>query len=93
MYFCRIAYIYPDFLTALVGSFTDGFLDEARPTTLKTVIDERGMKIPIFNKCQDQIYKRDISDYDHVTYDPLLRDPYESKMVDIRTSAVEGIYL
>ena len=90
--FYRIAYIYPDFRTALVGSFVDGFLEEARPTTLRTVIDDRGMKIPIFNECQDKVYKRDISDYDHVTYDPLLRDPYETKMVDVRQSAVEGTF-
>ena len=51
------------------------------------------MKIPIFNECQDKVYRRDISDYDHVTYDPLLRDPYETKMVDVRQSAVEGTTL
>ena len=53
-----------DFKTALVGSFQDGVLEAAKATTLKTVIDDRGMKIPIFNGHDTEdgpIYKRDVS--------------------------------
>ena len=53
-----------DFKTALVGSFQDGVLEAAKATTLKTVIDDRGMRIPIFNGHDTEdgpIFKRDVS--------------------------------
>ena len=57
----RVSYLYPDFKTALIGSFEDGFLEAAKATTLKTVIDDRGMKIPIFNEPLGPTYKREVS--------------------------------
>merc|ERR1711953_186597 len=90
----RIAYLYPDFKTALLGSFQDGVLEAAKATTLKTVIDDRGMKIPVFNSHDNEdacpIYKREVSSYDHVTFEPKLRDPYESSWVKVQPSSVEG---
>ena len=54
-----------DFKTALLGSFQDGVLEAAKATTLKTVIDDRGMKIPVFNSHDNEdacpIYKREVS--------------------------------
>ena len=46
----RIAYLYPDLRTAIVGNFTDGILDFGRVAYLKTVIDDRGIKVPIFTE-------------------------------------------
>lgn len=86
----RIAYIYPDFKTAFVGSFEDSFLESVQAAHLKTVVDDRGMKIPIFTEPTGPPYKREISDYDHVTQEPLLPDPYESVMVKVLSSQVEG---
>ena len=54
-----------DFKTALLGSFQDGVLEAAKATTSKTVIDDRGMKIPVFNSHDNEdacpIYKREVS--------------------------------
>ena len=44
----RIAYLYPDFKTALMGSFVEGVMETARETELKNVIDDSGIKVPIF---------------------------------------------
>ena len=44
----RIAYLYPDFKTALMGSFVEGVMETARETELKNVIDDNGIKVPIF---------------------------------------------
>ncbi len=41
----RIAYLYPDFKTAFVGSFEKGILESAQVAFLKTVVDDRGMKV------------------------------------------------
>jgi hypothetical protein len=46
----RIAYLYPDLRTAIVGNFSDGILESGRVAYLKTVIDDRGIKVPIFTE-------------------------------------------
>ncbi len=46
----RVAYLYPDFRTALVGSFSEGILERAQAAELKTVIEDRGVKVPIFTE-------------------------------------------
>ena len=51
----RVAYLYPDFKTALVGSFVEGVLESAQETELKTVIDTNGIKVPIFNEPKGNI--------------------------------------
>ncbi len=86
----RIAYIYTDFTTALVGNFTDGYLDFAQEASLKTVIDdeERGVKVPIFTEPDGRLYKRELATFDFLTSDPLLPDPYENKMVEVKASKV-----
>jgi len=86
----RIAYLYPDYITALVGSFEKGQMESARPTTLKTVVDDRGLKIPIFAEPTGPSYIREISNYTHVTSNPTYPDPYESRIVQVRFSNVEG---
>lgn len=86
----RVAYLYPDFKTAFIGSFEDGTLESVQAVTLKSVIDDRGVKIPIFTEAKGPLYKREVSDFDHVTNEPLLPDPYESTYVVVKKSAVEG---
>ena len=41
----RVAYLYPDYRTALVGSFSDGIMERAQAAELKTVIDDKGIKV------------------------------------------------
>ena len=88
----RIAYLYPDFKTALVGTFVDGVLEEAKATTLKTVVDDRGIKIPIFNEAVGPTYCREISNYTFVTNYPMLPDPYENKIVKVCQSRIDGAH-
>jgi histone-lysine N-methyltransferase SETD7 len=52
----RIAYLYPDFKTALVGSFVDGVMEYAHEAELKTTIDDRGIKVPIFTEPKGEEY-------------------------------------
>ena len=46
----RVAYMYPDFKTALVGSFVNGVMDYAQEAELKDVIEDNGIKVPIFTE-------------------------------------------
>ena len=60
------------------------------------MIDDRGMKVPIFTEPDGPLYIREIANYDFVTSHPLLPDPYESATVECRASKVphagEGLF-
>ena len=86
----RIAYIYPDFRTAYIGQFEDGILESAKATILKTVVDQNGIKIPIFDEPDGPSFNREVSNFDFVTNSPQLADPYESRIVKVSKSQVEG---
>ncbi|XP_023349009.1 histone-lysine N-methyltransferase SETD7 [Eurytemora carolleeae] len=87
----NIAYIYPDFKTALVGNFRDGVLEFGQVSSVKKVTtDNLGIKVPQFIEPEGRLYRREISTYDFVTSTPTLPDPYESKMVEVRKSRVPG---
>lgn len=86
----RVAYLYPDFRTALVGHFEDGLMKAAQVATLKTTIDDFGIKVPIFTEPKGDIYRRELATFDMVTSEPKLPDPYESRMVRVATSKVDG---
>ena len=86
----RIAYLYPDFRTALVGTFSDGIMEFAQAATLKAVIDDRGVKVPLFSEPEGMIIKREVATYDFMGSNPLLRDPYETRICEARRSHVEG---
>ena len=92
----RIAYLYPDFQTALVGHFENGVMKAAQVATLKTTIEDLGVKVPIFTEPKGPFYKRELATFDLVTSEPLLPDPYESRMVKVATSKVpfanEGLF-
>ena len=88
----RIAYLYPDFKTAFIGSFEDGYLEAVQAVQLKSTIVDRGVKIPLFTEPKGPMYKREVSGFDHVTNEPLLPDPYESTTVCIKQSKVEGAH-
>ena len=68
--------------------YSNGILDFAQVAHLKAVIDDKGIKIPLFTEPDGRLYKREIATYDHVTSDPLLPDPYESRMVECKHSRV-----
>lgn len=41
----RLAYLYPDFRTALVGTFNEGYMEFGQVACLKAVVDDRGVKV------------------------------------------------
>ena len=74
----------------MVGHFEDGLMRAAQVATLKTLIDDGGVKVPIFTEPQGPYYKRELATYDHVTSDPLLPDPYEARLIKVAASKVPG---
>jgi len=87
----KIAYVYPDFKTALVGTFQEGELVSAQEAELTgSLMDYGCIQVPIFSDPKGGSYTREISTFDFVTSTPMLRDPYESRMVEVRQSRVPG---
>ena len=68
-------------------------LDFAQVAHLKSVIDDKGIKIPLFTEPDGRLYKREVATYDHVTSDPLLPDPYESRIVECKRSRVRTLVI
>ncbi len=55
------------------------------------MIDDRGIKVPIFSEpVTPDIYRREISTTTFFSSNPKLRDPYESRTVQVRSSCVAG---
>ena len=55
----NIAYIYPDYKTALRGRFEDGVLVEAQEAeVIGAEEDEAGIMVPIFSKCAGEMHFR-----------------------------------
>ena len=63
----RLAYIYPDYETALVGVFKDGVMVQGQEATITGVVDDdAGVKIPIFSKPGGHLHVRQIGSYNHI---------------------------
>ena len=50
-------FCFADFRTALVGHFEDGLMKAAQVASLKTIIDDGGIKVPIFTEPRGPYYK------------------------------------
>ena len=86
-----IAYIYPDFRTALVGDFVAGVLSCGQHCSLIGATVESGcLMAPVFSEKKGQIFKREISTDIFVTLSPTLQDPYETNTIKVRASKVPG---
>jgi len=86
-----ISYLFPNIETAFVGQFVDGVLKEARVSKICDVILDYGcIKVPKFAEPTGPMYQRELSTSEFVTNSPLLKDPYEEKMVFVKQSLVEG---
>lgn len=86
----EIVFLYPDLKTGLMGHFEDGQLTKAQAVELQCVIEENKLLLPLFSEPEGPIYRRELSDFDRVTSQPLLPDPYENVMVESRPSNVPG---
>ena len=54
-----IAFIYPDYATALVGQFIDGVLEKAQEAAIIDIcVDKAGIKTPIFSEPTGNVNKR-----------------------------------
>ena len=81
-----IAYIYPDFRTAIRGQFVDGEMISGRECRVISgvISDDGSFIIPVFSDfVNDVIYKHDPASHLVISSDPLLRDPWEVTMVEV----------
>merc|ERR1719150_1815621 len=86
-----IAYIYPDLSTALIGTFHQGEFVRGVAAVVTGVGEQYGcVKVPQFRVTSSTQYTRELSTLTFVTSSPLLPDPYEARMVEVRQSEVEG---
>jgi len=85
-----IAFIYPDLETALVGKFEKGILVSAKPARVLSTELKNGVLIPTFHITSEKIYQRWISTSQDIACPPHLSDPYESSLVQVKQSEIEG---
>lgn len=93
----EVVYIYPDFKTGLMGFFREGQLKSAQTVRLECVLNENNIFVPLFTDPEGPMFKKEVSDTENMTSDPLLSDPYEDEMVEVRQSSVpfanEGLFM
>ena len=88
----QIAYIYPDFRTAIRGEYEAGVLVTGRLTRVMSSVDTgAGVIIPVFGDHidPDLVYHHDPASHVTISKWPLLRDPWEDSMVEVRQSKME----
>lgn len=86
-------YLYPDMDTALVGRFVNTVMESARPAKVTGLRVERNMlrvNFKLLHFGYDISYKFAPILPNSVIEDPLLRDLYEDKQVEVRRSSMTG---
>eukprot|EP00094_Tigriopus_californicus_P006204 TCALIF_05970-PA protein Name:"Similar to setd7 Histone-lysine N-methyltransferase SETD7 (Halocynthia roretzi)" AED:0.01 eAED:0.01 QI:153/1/0.8/1/1/1/5/0/491 len=85
----RISFVYPDFNTTIQGSFKKGVMLLTQEVIMKGLSTTKtGLKVLQTSEPFGVPYKRDVSTGTFLSSDPLLRDPFESKMVTVGTSSI-----
>eukprot|EP00095_Tigriopus_kingsejongensis_P001779 maker-scaffold339_size202159-snap-gene-1.24 protein:Tk01779 transcript:maker-scaffold339_size202159-snap-gene-1.24-mRNA-1 annotation:"hypothetical protein TRIADDRAFT_26073" len=85
----RISFIYPDFNTTIQGSFRRGVMLLCREVLLRGIrFNEFGVMEMQTSEPFGPDFRRDVSTYDTMSMDPMLRDPYEAKMVTVQQSLI-----
>lgn len=91
-----IAYIYPDMKMAIKGKFDNGVLVAGQQCELIGCYEETGIFIAVFSQCHGQTYQYEKPSIRNIALNPLLRDPYESKICEVSESKLpqggEGLY-
>ena len=86
-------YLYPDYSTALMGSWTSGRMMEARQATLVNIRLARGelelVVRPTPGK-EDLLYREDISTSTIISSQPHLTDPLEERTEYVAQSGIEN---
>ena len=88
----KIAFIYPDFRTAIRGEYELGVLVTGHLCqVLSSVQMEAGVIIPVFGDTidPDLAYHHDPASHVTISKWPLVRDPWEDSMVEVRQSKME----
>ena len=88
-----IAFLYPDLSTALVGEWRDGQLVAGCSARLTGLQEVHGVLVPSFtisDSSSDNHYERWISTDLRMLCPPHRQDPYESTLVRVAKSEVEG---
>lgn len=81
-----MAFIYPDFKTALRGEFKDGKAVKARMCTLIGSKFEKGMCVPIFTKGQGEAYEFEEPSRKSLGKNPMVPEPWENTLVYVKAS-------
>ena len=87
-----IAFIYPDFRTAIRGKYERGVLVSGRLCrVLSSAEREARVIIPMFGDPEepDLTYHHDPASHVSISKWPLVRDPWEDSMVEVRPSRME----
>ena len=87
----RIAYIYPDLETALIGQFENGMMISGQETRITDVTMDGSVLIPTFVKTTKTAprVKFSKSTKAFIGDQPLISDPYESKHVSCSRSSLD----
>merc|ERR1719458_2095804 len=83
-----VAFIYPDFKTALLGSFNSGEMVAAREVTVAGYDEESDSLIFEPPKHPSTIFTYDPAEGDNMSSEPMLKDPYESRLAEIGQSTI-----
>ena len=91
-----IAYIYPDFKTAIKGNFHNEKLVSGQMCEVIGSILEHGIRIPIFSQPSGSTYTYEEPSRKVIAKNPMIPDPWESEMVYVKESLLpqggEGLF-
>lgn len=93
-------FIYPDMKTAFRGSFdSKGRMINAKQVDIvaQREVEFGGLKELDFSKTFGPVFKSDVSTSNHLSSEPMLRDPYEVKTVTVKSSSLpkagDGVFV
>ena len=90
----NIAFLYPDLSTAIVGEWHDGHLVSGKSGRLTSLVEVQGVLVPGFTLDEESKegnnFERWISTDKRMLCPPHQMDPYESTLVRVAKSEVEG---
>ena len=86
-----MAFIYPDFATALLGSFNSGEMVATKEVSVAGY-DEGSDSLSFGPSTNPStIFTYDPSEGDIMSSEPMLKDPYESRLAEIRQSTISKV--
>lgn len=87
----QIAFLYPDYSTALFGTFHNGEMIKARPARISRIVIKDGVMCPTFDVVSsDREYSYLPSTRDEIRLPHHWRDPYEEQVMEVRQSGISG---